>query len=143
MRTPRRGLLTLAAMAGVAVALLTPTAASAAYAGSETDYAAASNGPTNGYVCIGHTGVTACFKPLDDLIYVKDTEADGYAAVVEWSADAPWDNYRSGSCVNKLGAGNWGVCNKNFVEDGNISINGARYNNGNLVDDGDWITLTT
>lgn len=39
MRTPRRGLLALAAMAGAITTLLAPTAASAAYYGSETDYA--------------------------------------------------------------------------------------------------------
>ncbi|GAA4263590.1 hypothetical protein [Dactylosporangium darangshiense] len=143
MRKPSGKMLALAAAAGVAATLLVPTAAQAAYWGSETNYVAISSGPTGDYSCVSHTGVTACFKPLGDLLYVRDIRADGYAAVVEWTADAPVDSYRDGSCVNNLGSGNWGVCDKDFVEGVTIVINGARYTGGNLVDRGHDLYLTT
>jgi hypothetical protein len=134
MRAPRLRQLMLAVVAGSAAILLTPTAASAAYYGSETDYTESSGGPTGNYTCAAHTGVIACFKPSDDLIYVKDTKADGFAAVAEWSLRIGDEAIRDGSCVNKLTAGSWGVCNKNFQENRFFWINGARYDSGELVD---------
>jgi len=137
MRKPRRRFLALAAMAGLAASLLAPTAARADYFGTETDYAVASSAPagTEGddYFCNGHYGVTVCFMPYGDKIYVADMVADGYAAVAEWQVPSA---SRFGSCVNKLNAGRWGVCNKNFPEDRNMWINSARYDSGEMVDIG-------
>ncbi|GAB3960301.1 hypothetical protein [Micromonospora vulcania] len=132
MRGARRGALAIAALVGVASTLLTPTAASAAYYGDETNYTAISSGPTGDYVCVDHTGVTVCLKPNGDELYVRDIRADGYAAVLEWNLQSG----RWGSCVNNLGSGNWGLCNKDFPESDRIYFNGARYNSGNLVDRG-------
>ena len=97
--------------------------------------------PGGDWCAWAHTGVTACWEPDGDLFYVKDTREDGYAAVIEWQFE-DWDhNWRDGSCVNKLGAGHWGVCNKNLPEDGSGYMNGARYNSGKFVDRGSptWI----
>ncbi|MCW6007267.1 hypothetical protein K1W54_22375 [Micromonospora sp. CPCC 205371] len=141
MRTPRFRPLMLAVAAGVAAILLTPTAAYAEYYGAETDYAQSSAGPTGDYACATHTGVIACFKAYGDVIYVKDIMADGYAAVAEWSVRT--DDPRSGSCVNKLTAGKWGVCNKNFVENQTLWLDGARYDSGEFVDGSPGANLIT
>ncbi|WP_433131138.1 hypothetical protein ACQPWW_09535 [Micromonospora sp. CA-240977] len=140
MHAPRRRHLVLAAAAGLATTLLAPAAAQAAYFGNETDYAVYSLGPDGdpigNYECVTFTGVVACLKETGDRIYVKDTKADGYAAVAEW--EYPFDD-RTGSCVNKLQAGDWGVCNKDFSrEDWYLYVRGARYNSGNFVDGGLW-----
>ncbi|MFC6019837.1 hypothetical protein ACFP2T_26985 [Plantactinospora solaniradicis] len=141
MRTPRRGLLALATVAGAALALIIPSAASAAYYGSETDYALSSSGPTDGYECVEGTGVIACFRAYGDVFYVKDTKADGYSAVAEWHMLG--FATRTGSCVNKLGEGEWGICNKNLTEGRELVLTAARYNSGNFVDYGSRETLYT
>jgi hypothetical protein len=143
MRKPRRVLLVLAAVAGFAASLLTPTAAQAAYYGDETNYATSYGPPPNRDYCAWpHPGVETCFIQDGDWIYVLDSRADGYAAVGEWDYRADNGSARSGACVNKLGAGHWGRCNKDFAEDGYGYLNGARYNSGNPVDDGSptWFT---
>src|SRR5688500_3220314 len=115
MRRPRRWLLTLTATAGMAASLLVPGTAQAAYFGSETDFAVvlpSGNTPADwgdDYECVGSTGVTVCYMPYGDKIFVKDTTADGYSAVGEWFIDTT-DGYRSGACVNKHTAGTWGQC---------------------------------
>ncbi|MCG5435155.1 hypothetical protein [Micromonospora foliorum] len=139
MRTTRPNRLALAVAAGIAMVLSIPTAASAAYWGDETDYAVSSSGPTGDYVCATHTGVTACFKPDGDVLYVKDRLEDGYAAVAIWDHVVEGNYRRSGACVNKLGADHWGQCNKDFYEAGDLQFAAARYNNGNPVDRGNWV----
>ncbi|GAB3856155.1 hypothetical protein ACFPIJ_58990 [Dactylosporangium cerinum] len=137
-RTVHRTSLVAAAAAGVLLALAVPGLASAGYYGDETDYAKASGGPTGQYSCGSSTGVTICFKASDDLIYVKDTKADGYAAAADWYYS---NSMRTGSCVNKLTAGTWGVCNKNFAENQIVWFDPTRYNNGQYVDDGDSFSV--
>lgn len=136
MRFPGRRLLALAATAGVALTLLTPTAAFADYYGDETDYAQPVSGPSGtknvDYRCLDLAdswGVEACYKANGDYLYVKDTKSDGYAAVAEWHILG--FEGRTGSCVNKWGAGEWAVCNKDFPENRDLEVLGALYNNGN------------
>ena len=135
MRTPRRRLLALASVAGVVATLAVPAAAQAAYFGNETDYA--TSGSPSGYEFIDYKcsvtlGGKACFKPAGDVFYVLDDKADGRSAAADWVV---WgDETRTGSCVNKLGAGKWGVCNKNFQEDQEISMSVSLYDSGNFVD---------
>jgi hypothetical protein len=138
MRFLSRRLLTLAATAGVALALVTPSAAFADYYGDETDYAQPTGGPTGtknvDYFCLDLAdswGVEACYKPYGDYFYVKDTKSDGYAAVAQWHTLG--FEGRTGSCVNKLTAGDWGVCNKNLPEGVQVEVIGMLYNNGNPV----------
>ncbi len=134
IRTPRHRILILAALAGVALPLLTPTAANAAYYGSETNYVAISSGPTGDYECAGWVGVTACWKPDGDEFYVRDIQADGHSAVAEWFFDSKYGTDRTGACVNNLGEGNWGLCNKDFAEGEIMNWRGARYEGGGLLD---------
>lgn len=135
MRRYRRITLALAATVGVAVTLLTATPAQAAYFGSETNYAQPSGGPTGSYACnTWHPDVIVCFRPNGDDIFVLDDRADGHSAVGEWRLDSTGSHRRTGSCVNQLGKGHWGFCNKDFVEGLRFVYNGARYEGGNLVD---------
>ncbi|MGC4947935.1 hypothetical protein ACLQ2N_17290 [Streptomyces sp. DT224] len=121
-----------AAGAASALMLLTPSVASAAYYGSETDYASSSY-PADvdqhwEYQDI--TGAAVSFTGLGDWFKVHDTKADGYAAVVEWR---DVDGSRTGACVSKLGAGTSGGCNKNFTEGHEIQFRAALYDSGNFV----------
>ncbi|MEV5601516.1 hypothetical protein AB0L33_08755 [Streptomyces sp. NPDC052299] len=136
MRKSHKALLTVSAAA--LLMMMNPATASAAYYGSETDY-------TVNYVPSGKAwfpavqmrGVSVYFSPDGDYFRVKDTEVDGYAAVVEWSDN----NGRKGSCVNKLGGGSDGTCNKNFNEDYAVTYRAALYDSGELVGwTYDWTT---
>ncbi len=65
---------------------------------------------------------TACFEPYGDKIWVYDGGADTYPAYGAWDnylkdSAGNWTIYRSGTCVNHLGAGHWGYCNYDFYED--------------------------
>lgn len=131
MRTPRPKLLALATAIGATLVLMFPTAGFAAYFGAETDYATSSAAPSGTFYCMSVIGATACFEPYGDVFYVKDTQADGYAAVAEWDTAL---SYRDGSCVNHLGNGKWGVCNKNFDEGEYLKLKAATYNNGNRIE---------
>jgi hypothetical protein len=121
--------------------MLAPTAASAYYYGSETDYGKQiATLPDNDYYrkCTWPTGVLACFQPYGDIFFVKDDRADGYAAAVDWY-DA--DSNRWGSCVNTHTAGTWAECNKDFVEGHTIYFRGALYQSGNRVGNGGWVSV--
>ncbi|MEV5601527.1 hypothetical protein AB0L33_08810 [Streptomyces sp. NPDC052299] len=122
----------LAVGAASALMLLTPSLASAAYYGSETDYV---TNPTPAdvdqyWAASQITGAHVYFTALGDWFKVYDTEKDGYSAVVEWR---DVDGTRKGACVNKLGGGSSGACNKNFPEGHEIQFRAALYNNGNFV----------
>jgi hypothetical protein len=133
----RRRSLALATVAVAATVLLTPSAASAAYYGSETDYGTEVSAPSDSLKpCTSITGARVCFQSDGDYFYVKDTKADGYSAVVDWFDGG---STRRGACVNKHGEGAWARCNKNFVEGHNITFRAARYNSGNPVDSGGWV----
>lgn len=137
MRIPRSRSLALAAAAGAVLALVVPTAASAAYYGSETDYSAwTSGGPDSGSTCGDFLGMAVCFQPNGDKLFVKDRSADGYAAVADWQSS----DGRTGACVDKLGASGttWTVCDKDFPEKGTLKVRPARYDSGDPFDHGDW-----
>lgn len=59
-----------------------------------------------------------CFEPHGDKIWVLDDYPDGKSATGAWNNYLNGSLYRRGACVNKLGDGEWGVCNKNFYEPG-------------------------
>jgi hypothetical protein len=92
--------------------------------------------------CITMTGAKACFEPHGDYLWVEDTKADGHSATATWNnyiyTGSSWELWRQGSCVNKLGAGTWGLCNKDFdeySEDGSyIDLYACVYDSG----DGTW-----
>lgn len=98
----------------------------------EWNNAVKSAGPSGDYYCASTTGSLACFKPDGDVIYVKDTKADGFSAVMRWTTDYG----RWGTCRNALKAGTWGTCNKNFAEKPHyLAFHATRYNG----DTGKWV----
>ncbi|MFJ3086737.1 hypothetical protein [Streptomyces sp. NPDC086838] len=119
---------------GVAASLmmLSPSIASAAYYGSETNYAttAVPGDVDQHWEGSEISGASVYFTALGDWFKVYDTKKDGYSAVVEWR---DLDSSRTGACVNKMGADSRGGCNKNFTEGHEIRFRAALYNNGNLV----------
>lgn len=75
------------------------------------------------YKCVTTPNAKVCFQPYGDYLFAYDRKKDGYSATVDW--DIP--GTRQGQCINKLGAGNWGYCNKDFPENRQITIT-AWYN---------------
>ncbi|MFJ3086742.1 hypothetical protein [Streptomyces sp. NPDC086838] len=120
----------LAVSAAAFLTMMNPATASAAYYGSETDYTVNYVPSGKGWTpAISMTGVSVYFGMDGDYFRVKDTKADGYSAVVEWS-----DNHgRTGACVNAMGSGSDGTCNKNFHEGYTITYRAALYDAGQQV----------
>ncbi len=130
------GRMTRVAVAGLfgALAVGTPIAsvpANAAYS-FEWNNAVAHRPPGGFNTCVTTTGAEACYLDYGDQIWVKDTKADGYSAVARWYMR----DGRYGTCRNKLGAGKWGVCDKEFDESDLIHYRASRYNgsSGNYVE---------
>jgi len=74
----------------------------------------------------------ACFKRDGDKLYVMDTgPADGLSATGVWKNYVGGKLHRQGACVNKLGTGHWGLCDKNFKEGSTIRLYACNYNSGN------------
>ncbi len=129
------GLLTAVAplLSGPAQAMTTPRGPETAYHYEWND-----GGPSDGpvyyhtYYCNGTTGVTACFDADGDDIFVKDTKADGFSAVMRWHTDYG----RWGTCRNRLGSGTWALCNKNLQEASHTMTWRATRYNGNT---GKWV----
>ncbi len=86
----------------------------------ELDSAVASSGPPPGLLCPAVAGAIACFDPYGDRWYVKDTAADSASAEARWNNYLSNELYRTGICRNSLGAGRWGVCNKNYYEQSTV-----------------------
>ncbi|MGW0467772.1 hypothetical protein ACWDX6_21295 [Streptomyces sp. NPDC003027] len=111
--------------------MLNPSVASAAYYGDETDYTVNYVPEDKGWEpALALAGVKASFAPNGDYFRVADTKSDGRAAAVQWYDGA---SGRTGTCVNKLGAGSDGSCNKNFPEGHHIQFRAALYDAGELV----------
>jgi len=87
--------------------------------------------------CVSTTGANGCWHANGDVWWVKDTSANGYAAETRWyeltpASDGNYYLHRNGACVNGLGSGHWGACNKDYQENGilvwkacNVSISGS------------------
>jgi hypothetical protein len=93
-------------------------------AADDQNTAKASSGPSSNHwvYCVTDTGVEGCYQPYGDVWYVKDTRTNGHAAVVYWQNNLNGHYYREGDCVNKLGAGRWGACNKDYREDSTVDF---------------------
>ncbi|MGW1997526.1 hypothetical protein [Embleya sp. NPDC001921] len=129
-RTFRTGVSTPAVIMGAAATILSVpgsagAATAAAAAAAETDYASRvsdtaaqcayqlvypDNGP--GWVC---------FQKYGDILYVARSYWETSRTSVQWvnqlkNSSGAWVNYRSGECINDLGARTWGTCNKDFYE---------------------------
>lgn len=97
-------------------------ASSASAATWERDVARAGTAPST-KTCVSTTGANACWHADGDVWWVKDTSGNGYAAEARWYEYTTSDgtNYylhRNGACVNGLGTGHWGACNKDYQESG-------------------------
>ena len=114
--------LTILAMVAVSAAVVESPASAVSRAVAvgpseyEVDQAVAGTPPSQLPCASAIVGAAACFDKAGDKIWVKDTAADGASAVFKWSALRNGALYRYGMCINSLGNGRWGVCNKNFVE---------------------------
>ena len=115
-----------------ALSLVQPAPASAVTY-TEWNTAVASGPPPSGTGgCDWHyppTGTTTwdayvCFIPYGDYFYVYDRAPDGKSAVAYWTH---WGGTRTGACRNSLGAGKWGVCNKNLDEGIVVSLRAGTY----------------
>jgi len=89
--------------------------------------------PPAGLICPtlrvgGENRVFACFERDGDKIWVLDTgRGDGRSATGAWKNYVNGRLYRHGACVNKLGTGNWGVCDKNMRESSTIYMYACNY----------------
>jgi hypothetical protein len=128
----RRMAMVLAGGSALATLALAAPAQAASY---EWDTATASSQPS-GLSCEVMTGAEACYEANGDIFWVKDTKADGHSATASWYNHlwngSQWVLYREGSCVNKLGAGHWGTCNKDFYE--SSSTNPYGYTHGSELE---------
>jgi hypothetical protein len=87
--------------------------------------------------CIIFETVVGCgdFMPQGDYFRITDTLPDGHSAAIYWHnylASAPNTLYRWGSCVNSLGDGKKGQCNKNFQEGSTIEYKVCAYERGTV-----------
>jgi hypothetical protein len=98
-------------LGALAAGALTLTSASAA-AAYEWDVAKPGSVP-DGLPCTETARARVCFEHHGDKLWVKDRKGDGVSAIAKWRVTY---NSREGYCRNRLGAGRWGVCNKNFLE---------------------------
>jgi hypothetical protein len=92
---------------GVALMIGSPAAASESDNAVDVDW-------SDRYVksCLDFANVSGCVQSHDDILWLKDDTADGYAVSLTWREQ---DGTRSGTCLNTLGkAKAWTACNKNF-----------------------------
>lgn len=123
MLLPAVAALLLALMPATASAAPEPAAADrggVSAAEYELDIAKAGTPPSSGLNCRSITGARVCFEHYGDKWWVRDTASDGASAVVLWDNYRNGSLYRQGECQNRLGSGNWGVCNKNYYEDSTL-----------------------
>ena len=100
----------LIASLGIALLIGSPAAASESDRAVDVDW-------SDRYVkeCLDFAKVSGCVQAYDDVLWIKDDSADGYAVSLSWRETG---GTRSGTCLSTLGeAKGWGVCNKDF-EDG-------------------------
>jgi len=77
------------------------------------------------------------FDSRGDYFLVKDTLPDGHSAAIYWHNYLPGSTalYRWGSCVNSLGNGQKGQCNKNFQEGSKIEYKVCAFEGGSTPSD--------
>lgn len=138
MRRSRALLLTLSMVVAALFGVLLPGTATAsenaaptrtvaasdvAAADYELNYAVAgSRPPRSELACHSVSAVEICYEAYGDRWWIQDQAADSASAVVYWENFRGGSLYRSGMCVNSLGNGKWGQCNKNYYE--NSVLNG-------------------
>ncbi|TXS28387.1 hypothetical protein EAO74_13380 [Streptomyces sp. gb1(2016)] len=76
-------------------------------------------------------GAKACFQRYGDLIWTKDTSADGYSVYTNWTnqlkqPSGTWKTYRTGKCSNPGSSGDNASCNKDFYESSSTNAYGGK-----------------
>ncbi|MEV4624775.1 hypothetical protein AB0J90_00595 [Micromonospora sp. NPDC049523] len=120
----RRLLAIIATAAALVVGgAIAPTAASAA--AYEANYAVSAS-----YIqgdCIGTQELDGCFKKYGDQ-WGSQSWSSGTTRL-EWQNQlwngSRWVLYREGVCINNLGLGEPGVCNKDYYEDSSLNAYGS------------------
>jgi hypothetical protein len=69
------------------------------------------------YCRSNHHGSYVCFQPYGDIMWVKDTAADGYSAAAHFET-----NGTQGVCINPRGEGEWKKCHYDMWEDFRITF---------------------
>lgn len=123
MRRTRYGML-IAVLVGVFGAVVAFAAPASAITW-EHDTATAGTPPST-KTCVSTSGAQACFHADGDVWWVNDTASNGYAAEARWydlRGETFTDDgtilfavHRNGACVNGLGEGEWGKCDKDYDE---------------------------
>ncbi|WP_028662054.1 hypothetical protein [Saccharomonospora saliphila] len=98
----------------------TPESVDTAAADYELNYAVAGSPAGADLVCGSVNAVQVCYQAYGDRWWIRDTAADGASAAVDWDNYRNGSLYREGMCVNSLGQGQWGQCNKNYYEDSTL-----------------------
>jgi len=99
----------------------TMTAVDVGAAALEVNYAVAGSLPPRSELsCHWRSAVEICYEAYGDRWWVQDQDADGASAAVHWFNYRSGSLYRTGLCVNSLGNGEWGQCNKNYYENSTL-----------------------
>jgi hypothetical protein len=89
--------------------------------------------PSSGVTCVSTTGAKACFQAYGDLVWVKDTKANGEPVVGTIQGQQPTHWYRA--CYNDRGeAGGWVKCDfdvPEYVEGKLYAVNNPFIGNSN------------
>ncbi|WP_051366337.1 hypothetical protein [Hamadaea tsunoensis] len=72
--------------------------------------------------CYAITGAKVCYELAGDKWWVQDTANDSASAVADWRNYIGGTLYRQGKCINSLGHGKWGLCNKNYYETSGLTV---------------------
>lgn len=123
--------LSLALFAVVALVLAGTSVASAAADGGLAVQAyewnnAVAGSPPGGMPCGAIAGATVCWEAGGDRWWVQDTASDGRSAVSDWLNYVNGAVHRTGGCRNGLGAGTWGFCNKDYIENSTLLFRECR-----------------
>jgi hypothetical protein len=127
----RKSLSIVAVMVAILGSLVLGSPANAAPS-FEFDHATSINGSVT---CVVNSNSHACgiFDPSGDHFYIGDASADGHSAAIYWHNylnSTTSTVYRLGACVNSLGNGKLGNCNKNFYEGSTVEWKVCLYDSG-------------
>ncbi|MFI5924760.1 hypothetical protein ACIA3K_02140 [Micromonospora sp. NPDC051543] len=81
----------------------------------------------------GNVNAKGCLRLYGDQWWSVNVRGEDMYLVWKntlWNG-ASWVLYREGTCFNDLGAGSWGVCNKDYYE--NSSVNAFGYKGSELI----------
>ncbi|MFI5932912.1 hypothetical protein [Actinoplanes sp. NPDC051494] len=134
----RKMFASFAAVAVAVVASLTIAAPASAAHAFEADKAVATSAIPPVCIGLGSPGGCGFFVSDGDHFFVKDSLSDGHSAAIYWHkylASSPNTLYRWGSCVNSLGSGKMGQCNKNFTEGSKVEYKICTFEVGSVVSD--------